>query len=114
MVNMGIYRKKQPAPPIGAQKEVAFDSGFGRSKEGQSVVWEGKCVKKSQLFEKCMPRGDRKNGRWEDEVKHGEGREVDWAEVTGLECQTEASCVSLRSVWCGHGRWYEEELDHRQ
>ena len=64
-------------------------------------------MKKSQLFEKCVPGGDRKNGRWEDEVKHGDGREVDLAEVTGLECHTEASCVSLRSVWCGHRRWYE-------
>lgn len=30
-------------------------------------------MKKSQLFEKCVPRGDRKSGRWEDEVKHREG-----------------------------------------
>lgn len=43
MVALGIYRKKkQQALSIGAQrKEVAFDPGLRRSKEGHSVVWEG-------------------------------------------------------------------------
>ena len=44
MVALGIYRKKQPAPPIGAQKEGAFVSGLRRSKEGHSIVWEGTLV----------------------------------------------------------------------
>lgn len=62
MVALGIYRKKQPAVPIGAQKEVAFDPGVRRSKKGHSFGWEGTHVQsspKSQLFEKCgVPRAE--------------------------------------------------------
>lgn len=36
---------------------------------------------RSQLFEKCgVPRGDKKNGRREDDVKQGEGSKVGWAD----------------------------------
>ena len=86
MVALGIYRKKkQQAPSIGTQrKEVAFDPGLRRSKEGHSVVWAGTRVQsptRSQLFEKCgMPRGDKKDGRREDDVKQGEGSKVGWAD----------------------------------
>lgn len=63
---------------------MAFDSGFGRSKEGQSVVWEGECVKKSQLFtKKCTQEvtgrmgGERVKGEAWGGVGSGLGR-GDW------------------------------------